>query len=514
MIALNRLDRLVAYFAPDAAARRAAARHRLAAYAAADDSRLRKIRRASQAPNSPIRAKAARLREQARAFEQDSDIAKRGLDLIVQNVIGTGVIPEPTVRLADGTIARDFNRELARLHREWRRRPEATHRFGHAAAQALACRTWVRDGEYLAQHIRGRQAAFTHASAVAYSYEMIDPDRLATDQDSAMNQGAGRVVQGVALNAWGEPQAYFLLPYHPGELTSAIGRGNNEPIRKAATDVLHIASLARIGQVRGVSMFAQVMSRLEDVNEVDEAERLAIRIASSIALAIYDPRAPAPPTGSMETDGRDSDRAVDWHPGMILQYGDPEAKAEVLESKRPNESMPAWRKSQLQAYAGGLGVGYSSVAMDYLGSYSAQRQELVETGASYGVLWSHWVDQVEEPMYREFVPLAMLASPELRKLAAGVDERTLYDAEWSRPVTPWVDPVKEAAALEKLHALGIITKARMIRERGGIPDEVAEQVAEEKRADAELAAELMPEPAPGDDPAADPDEDEERRPAA
>jgi lambda family phage portal protein len=500
---MNRLDRLIGYFDPRAAEKRIAARYRIEGYAAATDTRLRRIRRTTTAPNYNTKIAAKRLREQARAFEEDSDIAKRALDLVVQNVIGQGVIPEPTARLADGTIARDFNRELGRLHREWRRRPESTHRMGYAPAQQLAVRTWIRDGEYLAQHIRGNVPNFQHASSVRYSFEMIEPDRLADEFDSETGKQPGRVIQGIAVNGWGEPQAYFIYPYHPAEIGITGGtRGDFKPNRKAAADILHVATTSRISQLRGISQFAQVMSRLEDVNEVDEAERVGIRIASSIALAIYDPNAPRGSGDAIDTDP-DNTRATDWAPGMVLQYSDPDARAEVLESKRPNDQMIPWRKSQLQAIAGGMGVGYSSLAADYIGSYSSQRQELVETAASYGILWAFWVDQVEEPIYREFVTLAMLASPELRSLRGAIDERTLFDAEWSRPALPWVDPEKEARAFETLYRLGIITKARMIRERGGVPDEVTEQVAEEKRRDAELAAELAPEPAPGQDGAAD-----------
>ena len=488
---MNRFDRLIAYFAPRAAAERARARVAIEAYAAAKDTRLRNIKRTSSGPNATVRSDAVTLRRMARQFDEDSDLAKRALDLLVQNVIGPGITPEPTARTADGTAAVDFNEAVARRLRDWRRRPEVTRRFSDAAAKRLAFRSLMRDGEVLIQHVRGSAPGLTHSTALPYSYELIDADRLPMDYDNQVGRisAGGTIVQGIALNDWNEPQAYFLNPYLVDDRRSLGSLNTSTPIRKDAADILHAALISRIGQLRGVSQFATVMSRLEDMNEVDEAERIAVRIAASIGLAIYSSKNQKP-----AVDADDDTRTFEFQPGFVLSL-DPDDKAEMLESKRPTESLMPWRKSQSQAFAGGVNVGYSSLMMDYLGTYSSQRQELVEAFASFGVIWSHWVDTVEEPMYRETLKLLIATDADIRTLSRELDERTIYDAEFSRPVMPWVDPVKEAESLQLQYDLGIKTKASMIRERGGNPEETTEAVAEEKRAAAKLALETAP-PAP------------------
>jgi lambda family phage portal protein len=496
---MNQFDRLIAYFAPRLGVRREVARFQLQGYAAAADSRLRKFNRTTTGPNSVIRAQGKPLRQTMRQFEEDSDVAKRALDLLEQNIIGTGIIPEPTAKGADGKPAADFNKLVGRKLRAWRRRPEATHRMSDATAKRLAFRSLVRDGEVFFQHLRGNVANFKHASALPYSYELIEADRLPYDFDNQAGgvKLGGLVVQGIAVNNWGEPQAYWFHPFNPDESRTPVALDPKNLIRKDAADILHVALLKRITQLRGASAFATVMSRLEDLNEIDEAERVAVRIAASIGLAIYDDARRGP-----SATATDAEREVNWQPGMIA-YLSTDARAEVLESKRPTESLIPWRKGQIQAMAGGAGVTYSALALDYLGSYSSQRQELVEGSVSYGVLWSYWCEHVEEPMYREALALLLRTDAEVSKLAKAVDQATLFDAEFSRPVMPWVDPEKEANALTTQYELGIKSKADMIRERGGIPDEVVEAVADEKRAAAELALETAP-PAPAVDPNADP----------
>ncbi len=508
---MNNLDKLIGYLSPAAGAARAANRLKIEGYAAATDSRLRKMRRSTVGANTAIRGKAAPLRNSARAFEEDSDLAKRVLDLLEQNVVGQGIIPEPTARTPEGKLHIEFNRLLAKQMRAWRRRPEVTHRHSDGAAQRLALRSLVRDGEVLAQHVRGNAAAFEHAGPFPYSYELIECDRLPLDYDGAVvGDVTGRIVQGIALNAWGEPQAYFLHPFSPDEFTRF--KQLTDLKRKPAADIVHAALIKRISQLRGVSVFATIMSRLEDINDVDEAERVAVRIASSIGLAIYDDNAPKPspvdPTGNTSPDA-----SVAFEPGMLLHLSN-DARAEVLESKRPTEALIPWRKGQVQAMAGGAGVTYSALANDYMGSYSSQRQELVEGFASYGIVASLFIEHWVEPIYRQAVTIATRTSKELRDMLGELDESTLFEAEYSRPAMPWVDPDKEAGALQKQWDLGIKTKAAMIRERGGIPDEVMTAVEDEKKANAKLnKLNAPPQLAPPVDQNADPDADPEADPA-
>lgn len=493
-MALSRVDRLVAVFSPAAAARRARARMVLEGYAAAKDSRLRNARRTSSGPNQATGSSAKNLRSMARAFEEDSDIAKRALDIIVTNVVGQEIIPEPMVKLAGGEPAHDLNRVLSRWHRRWRARPEASHTHNHGSAQRLAVRTWARDGELFTQDLIGDVPSFRHHCEVPYSYELISPDRCPIE---LTNTDKGRIIQGVALNDWRQPQAYFFLPDEPndGDYTRSLYVSLADVKRKSADTIHHLASRSRINQVRGVSMFATVLSRLEDINEIDEAERVAARIAASIGLAVFDPNAPQMPTSIT-----DEEREIEWAPGMTLHL-DHEAKVEVFGSDRPNDKLPEFIRRQLQHVAGGVGVGYSTLALDYRGNYSSQRQELVEVFGVYGVLYAEFLDKWELPKYRRFIEMATKFVPEVRKAmreAGDLDISTLYDAEFSRPVMPWVDPEKEVKALTGAYELGIDSKRRMIRSRGLVPDDILAQNAREKDEDSERAAARAPVIQPAD----------------
>jgi capsid protein len=53
-----------------------------------------------------------------------------------------------------------------------------------------------------------------------------------------------------------------------------------------------------------------------------------------------------------------------------------------------------------------------------------------------------------------------------------VDKATLYNAVFSGPVMPWIDPVKEANAWKILLRGGAATESEWVRARGANPDDV------------------------------------------
>ncbi|WP_232462756.1 phage portal protein, partial [Pseudomonas fragi] len=64
----------------------------------------------------------------------------------------------------------------------------------------------------------------------------------------------------------------------------------------------------------------------------------------------------------------------------------------MIESNRPNPFLEGFRNGQLKAVAAGTRGTYSSVARSYDGTYSAQRQELVEGQLGYDLLQHEFID--------------------------------------------------------------------------------------------------------------------------
>jgi lambda family phage portal protein len=145
----------------------------------------------------------------------------------------------------------------------------------------------------------------------------------------------------------------------------------------------------------------------------------------------------------------------------------------TIDTNRPNQQLEPHRKGQLRAVAAGTYCSYSSLARDYNGTYSAQRQELVESYGVYGQLQAHVIGQLIQPVYERAIDLAKTAG--LLAVPAGVRAETLDDALYLAPSMPWIDPLKEASAWEKLEANVHASGPEIIRRRGLNPRDVIEQ---------------------------------------
>lgn len=491
---MSRLDQLIAATFPGYALRRMAAMRAVramdavGAYEAAKKSRLHKATRESRGPNKSVADAAVSLREQARSLEQNSDLARSVLGVMTANVIGMGINPEPQIRLADGTLHEELNQRLADLHRDWRLRPEVTWEHDEHQAQRLAFRSALRDGEILAQHVTG-PGKIQHGTRVPYSYEIIEPDYL----PMLKRDVAKGIEHGVERNAWGRPIAYHLAKREIVEEYAAARISLTADTRRLpARQITHLKLVDRARQIRGVSLFASTMSRIADIDEIDETERVAARVSAAMAVWI---EKGDPYLYNAPVDGGDY-REIEFVPGMVIDDLQPGEKMQSANSTRPNNELIAFRQDHMRGVAGGTGAGYSSISKHYDGSYSAQRQELIEQHTHYGMLWAWFVSGWELPKWSEFLDAVVLADRDVVGLLEQSDPLTLRDCDFSRPAMPWVDPVKEMKGVELELGLGINSKSSVMRSRGRDPREVERQRANEDHTTPEPAA---PAPAAGDE---------------
>ena len=466
---MNAIDRAIATFAPAWAVRRVQARAALAYYDAVKKSRLRRERTKDGRGDAVVAVSAAKLRTYARDMERNHDISRGALDKLVQNIAGaTGIGIEPQPRTANGEIHEDFARAILTLWRDWCKRPEVTWQHDWPSAQRLLCRSWVRDGESFAQRLMGTVPSLNHGTRVPYSLELIESDSVPLDY---YDERKG-IVQGIERNAWGRPLAMWLYKTDPAKLFSLASVSDLK--RVPSERMLHVKLVDRILQARGLSIFASVLTRLDDVKDYEESERIAAKVAASMAAYIKK-GSPENYTVTLNEDGTErAPRSMKFRPGVVYDDLLPGEEIGTIDTNRPNTNLEAFRQGQLRAVAAGLGVSYSSLARDYNGTYSAQRQELVEQWGAYCVLQAEFGSRAVQPVYEDFLAVA-IASGQL-KVPADVDPASIDDAILVGPQMPWIDPLKEMSSNKGLERAGYKSAQQIIRERGGNPNDVFEQI--------------------------------------
>lgn len=499
---INLADRVVAFFAPVAAVKRAQARKVLSYYEAAKPDRNNKGRRERGTADSAVMTAGLSLREQARHLEQNHDIAKGIINTLVQNVVGAnGIGVEPMPRRMDGTIHEQFAIQLLALYLDWCKRPEVTWQHNWASAQRLMARTWVRDGEVLAQMLSGPVVTLDHGTRVPFSIEMIEPDLLPMDYTDLSK----KIVMGVERNGWGRPVAYHLYREYPNGL-NYITRATDVK-RVPAARIRHLKLVDRIWQARGVTVFAPVLKRLDDIKDYEESERVAAKVAASMAAYIIkgDPELYNP-------DGTGEKRQLKFRPGMIfddLRLGE---SIGTIDTNRPNTNLENFRRGQIRAASTATFVTYSSASKDYDGTYSAQRQELVEGWGAYAVLGAEFSSQMVQPIWEQFIDVALLAG--LLDMPADLNTDSLKDALFIGPQMPWIDPVKEANAWEILESNAHASGPEIIRRRGRNPRDVLEEEANWRRLADEKGVSLSANHADSGQNAGDTDEQDAAQPGA
>jgi capsid protein len=181
-VRLNLVGQVVGWFFPGAGVRRLAARQLLNQYEAAKPSRSRKGAKDHRSPNAQVQQGAVTVRGLARHLEQNHDIARGALRVLVNNVAGAnGIGIEPQPRRKGGSIHEEYTAALRNAYRDWQQNPEVTQRHHWSKAQRLVAKTWIRDGECFAQRLIGAVPLLDHATKVPYSLELIEPDMIPLD---------------------------------------------------------------------------------------------------------------------------------------------------------------------------------------------------------------------------------------------------------------------------------------------------------------------------------------------
>ena len=450
------IDDVIGVFSPGWKAARLRSRALIIAYEAVKPTRTHKARRENRSADQLSKYGAVSLREQARFLDINHDLVIGVFDKLEERVIGArGIIVEPQPLRKNGEMAAELAADIRRLWAEWSVSPDVTGQYTRPVLERLLLRTWLRDGEVFAQMVSGAGNGLERTAGVPFWLEAMEPDfvPMRTDESAGLNQG-------VFLDEWGRPKKYLVYKNYP------VSGRQSDTKEIAAGKMIHLKFTRRLHQTRGSSMLSGVLMRISALKEYEDAELTAARIAAALGLYIR------------KGDGQDyeepgikeTDREVHITPGII--YDDLRKGEDIgmVKSDRPNPNLETFRNGQLRAVAAGSRLSFSSAARNYNGTYSAQRQELVESTDGYLILQDCFIGAVTRPVYRTWLNMVVAAG--LLKIPADVEMKTLYNATYSGPVMPWIDPVKEAEAWRIQIRGGAATESDWVRAGGRNPDEV------------------------------------------
>lgn len=448
------LDSMVGTFSPLAGVRRAQARKILErSYSGAESNRLTSNKSPkNQAADTELLGPfgADQLRAWARMLVRDNAYAWGVVDTIVSSVVGLGINAQSMMETPEGDDIEDVNETRDSVWAEWCEVCDINGQLTFAEIQQLAQREMVEAGECLIHLVN--TPAKTHRGIyrpVPLAIELIEADRLASDKDTyAIRSSENRVIRGVELDELGKPVAYWIYPEHP---SSPYVTRNTTPTRIDAKHIRHLYRRDRIGQSRGASWFAPVMSWIRDLGVYVDNEIQASAVASCFGVAI---KTDGPsgsglmPSTSGDTTDDNGNTFEHLEPAMIVRLGIGES-IESINPGRPNSASEPWINLMLRGIAVGTGLSYEIVARDYSQvSYSSSRTSQLEDRRRFRRWQRYLVNHLCQPVWDRFCEQAATSGhksfPTMTEILA--DRRGSTTVEWQTTEWEWVDPQSEQTA--------------------------------------------------------------------
>lgn len=357
---MGRLEQAIAYFAPGVAARRAEARMRIRAierarayYDGADTGRRGgSIRRSGASADTISYRSLPKLRAGSHDLARNNPYAARGIEAIVANIVGAGIVP----RFKRGEQSVQRLQDLSKQTLETTD-IDADGQHDYYGLTALACRTMVESGESLI--VRQWQP---RGSGFPLKFRVLEPEYINVYHDGYLPNG-GQCIQGIEFDAQGRRVAYWLYREHPG------GRmRSTKDVRVPASEIAHIYRMDRPGQTRGIPWLAPVMLRIADFADYEDAQLLRQKIASCFSVFYTD---------TLGTGAPRADTAEKVEPGMIIRLG---SGADVKFGTPPTiTDYKDYSFVSLHALAAGLGVSYEALTGDMSGvSFSSGKMGRLE----------------------------------------------------------------------------------------------------------------------------------------
>lgn len=447
------LDSVIGALSPSWGAKRSKARQVMRAYAGAETSRLTNhAKPKNQAADSELAGPfgADSLRAWSRKLVRDNAYAWGVVDTIVSSVVGCGITVQSMVEESDGSDIEDVNWLRDETWQRWCEVCDINGQYTFDEMQRMAQREIVEAGEVLIHMVTTRGKEYRGISRpVPFALELVEADRLAADKDTyaIARDGGKRIVRGVELDELGKPIAYWIYPQHP----NAPQGWNREPVRIEAKNIRHLFRRDRVGQSRGVTWFAPVMSWIRDLGVYVDNELQASAVASCFGVAIKTEGSfPGLSGESTEADTVDDNGNTFEYlePAMVARLR-PGESIESINPGRPNSASEPWINLMLRGIAVGTGLSYEVVARDYSKTnYSSSRTSQLEDRRRYRCWQRYLINHLCQPVRDRFTESAALAGVKhFPRMSELLDDRRAADpVEWQTPEWEWVDPQNEQAA--------------------------------------------------------------------
>lgn len=410
------------------------------------------------------------MRARSRDFARNNEFGRKFLSLVRNNVVGpSGFTLKVEARRDDGSLDEADSKRVRDAYLRWARlgQYDVTGRLSENLFDALAVQMVARDGEVLIRKVEGGDRGIHGCQLQLLPGHLLDEE---LNRDLA---GGNRIRMGVEFDGWMKPVAYWLRIL--GQSADMHGHWSQRYERVSAEQIIHLFVVEDAEQWRGLPWAYAAMRRARQLDQFDEAALVAANVGAS-KMGFFqqkDPEAGAPIASDDDEaeEGEAQDFTSEASPGQIDVV--PEGYAfQGWDPDYPHAVYDPFVKAIARTLATGLLVSYHGLTGDLTQvNFSSIRSGTLDEREMWKQLQSWYIETVKVPVFEWWLARALVNDPALRLLPFAKFDK------FNRPVFfarrwDWVDPAKDVTADTAAVALGIKSRAQIIRERGRDPDEV------------------------------------------
>lgn len=450
------LDKFIGVFSPKKAYERNVYRKALKrAYEGASKTDGWKPKRAGASANFDHFADASELRARSRSLVQNVPYIAKGINSLVSNVIGTGLVPRS---LARGVLGQ----KIEDLHTRWAEVADADGRCNLYALQAMAYRAMKVDGEVL---IRIRTRRSEDNLPVPMQIQVLEIEWLDAGKNGMVN--GNMCVNGIEYDGIGRVVAYWLFDRHPNDVVTTV-TSRRESSRIAASSIIHFYAPDRPGQGRGFPVLASVIARVRDTQTYEDAEIQRKNLETRLSvIASGDPATLAMTDSESISEVRNTGSLGEFASGGITQV--PSGLGLTVIEPKAAGGYVEYIKHQLHLIASGMGVTYEMMTGDVSEvNFSSARVAMLEFRRNAEAeQWNTVIPNLCNRIYKAFIDACVLS---------GELTRPAYEVDWSTPKWDYVNPEQEVSADLKEISGGLASISEKLRRRGYKPDLVFSEI--------------------------------------
>ena len=454
------------------------------------------------------------IRDRARDSARNDWSGESAIQKWTSNLVGIGITPR-WKRLKNKTR----RTEIVDLWNDFAQVADADGVLNVYGLQSLAVRAWLDGGECFA---RRRPRFLDEELPVPMQVQLLEAEMCPLlDTDSYQGLPANHVIRsGIEFNKRNKRVAYWFHKQHPGD--GGVQYTADDLVRVAASEVAHIYSPLRPGQVRGVSLLAPILARLRNIENYDDATLERQKLANMVVGFIKRGLPPIggdtdidPLTGAALESDVEGSPLLGMQPGLLQELEDGQ---DVTWSNPPEAgtTYSDYMRTQHMGTASATGLPYELFAGDLL-NVSDRTLRIAVNEMRRLAEQRQWL--VVIPMFCQrvvdwFTEAAVLAGKVSVEEANDVRRVEHAPHGW-----PDIHPTQDIEGRKSAMEAGFISRSSVISAKGDDPDQVDEERQMDDRREQRLqigqyseAAVLentppappAPEPAPEPAPAAPP----------